>query len=174
MWFQLKILIWEKWKKKSKNGRELGEFRLTGHLGAWWEYLVVELVAVIWKLGDIRNHNILTLGVITGDEKKYCNNCSSLTHNRSQVLPGPKKRSFRKSKLFVNLLVCQFHKVWFLNHLPGSGGENCFFNIAMAKNHLRVAVGGFWGDFPQLWTEMEKAADASDMSVLFFSAGADF
>ena len=78
-------------EEKSKNGRELGEFRLTGHLGAWWEYLVVELVAVIWKLGDIRNYNILTLGVITGDEKKYCNNYSSLTHNRSQVLPGPKK-----------------------------------------------------------------------------------
>ena len=32
-------------------------------------------------------------------------------HTESQVLPGSRKRSTRKSKLFANLLVCRFQKV---------------------------------------------------------------
>ena len=36
---------------------------------------------------------------------------ATLDRSQSQVLPGSRKRSSQKSKLFVHLLVCQFQKV---------------------------------------------------------------
>ena len=36
---------------------------------------------------------------------------ATLDRPQSQVLPGSRKRSSQKSKLFVHLLVCQFQKV---------------------------------------------------------------